>query len=61
MVLGRLAVVVHGALEVGERCVVLAWPLALEGKRGFAGTALFGESGGLVARGRATWISLAGR
>jgi hypothetical protein len=61
MVLGRLAVAVHGAVEVGEHCVVLAWPLALEDRRGFAGTALFGESGDLVARGRATWISLAGR
>jgi hypothetical protein len=61
MVLGRLAVAVHGAISVGERCVVIAWPLALDGKRGFAGTALFGESGDLVAHGRATWISLAGR
>jgi hypothetical protein len=61
MVLGRLAVAVHGAIEVGERCVVIAWPLALEGRRGFAATALFAESGDLVALGRATWISLAGR
>jgi hypothetical protein len=61
LVLGRLAVAVHGAVETGERCVVLAWPLALEGKRGFAGTALFGEAGDLVACGRATWVSLARR
>ncbi len=61
MVLGRLAAEITGRVRPGERCVVIAWPLALEGRRGSAGTALFGGSGALAGRARATWISLAGR
>lgn len=61
MVLGRLCVALDGALFAGERALVLAWPIALEGRRGVAGSALFTDSGRLVGRARATWFSLAGR
>jgi hypothetical protein len=61
MVLGRLTAEITGRLAPGERCVLIAWPLALEGRRGSSGTALFGGAGALVGRARATWISLAGR
>ena len=58
MVLGRLTAHVAGRLRPGERYVVIAWPLSLEGRRGYAGSAIFSESGERVALARATWVSL---
>jgi hypothetical protein len=61
MVLGRLCVALDGSLRAGDRALVLAWPIALEGRRGVAGAALFDGAGRPVGRARATWFSLAGR
>lgn len=61
MVLGRIAADLRGSAKPGERCVVVAWPLGLEGRRGFAGCALYGGAGELIALARAAWVSLAGR
>jgi len=61
MVLGRLCVALDGELHAGEHALVMAWPIALEGRRGVAGAALFDGSGRLVGSARATWVSLAGR
>jgi hypothetical protein len=61
MVLGRLCVAIDGALRAGERALVLAWPLAREGRRATAGGALFAPDGTRVAIARAVWVSLAGR
>ena len=38
--LGRMAGEVHDVPEAGERCVVVAWPIGREGRKGYAGTAL---------------------
>jgi hypothetical protein len=54
--LGRFAVKIDGLPEVGERCVVVGWPLGEEGRKLYAGTALYGEDGRPLARARATWI-----
>lgn len=54
--LGRFAVHIDDLPEVGERCVVVGWPLGEEGRKLFAGTALYGEDGHPLARARATWI-----
>ena len=59
MVLGRLVVDVRQPPRAGEPCVVTAWTLGLEGRRGTAGTALWSADGELLAAGRATWVSLA--
>jgi len=56
VVLGRLAVRVEGLPEPGERCVVLGWGLGEEGRKLFAGTALYGDGGRVLGFGRATWI-----
>jgi hypothetical protein len=56
LVLGRLAARVEALPRAGEQCVVVAWPLGDEGRKAFAGTALFGESGRLLGLARATWI-----
>jgi hypothetical protein len=49
---------VTGQVKVGEPCVVLGWSLGRQGRKIFAGTALFGQDGRLVARARQTWIQV---
>jgi hypothetical protein len=55
-VLGRFAAHVDDTPAVGERCVVAGWPLGEEGRKLYAGTALYGEDGRVLGRARATWI-----
>jgi hypothetical protein len=59
MVLGRLSAEVVGPVKPGQSCVVLGWSEGSEGRKHFAGTAIFGDDGQLLALARATWISLA--
>ncbi|HEU5065666.1 MAG TPA: hypothetical protein VFT86_07225 [Gaiellaceae bacterium] len=54
--LGRFSAIVDELPEVGEPCVVVGWPLGEEGRKLYAGTALYGEGGRPLARARATWI-----
>jgi hypothetical protein len=56
IVLGRLAARVEALPRAGEQCVVVGWPLGEEGRKAYAGTALFGEGGRLLGVARATWI-----
>jgi hypothetical protein len=60
MVLGELQAHVDRRVHVGEPCTVIGWRLGAEGRKHYAGTALFDEDGELVARARATWIELKG-
>jgi hypothetical protein len=55
-VLGRLAARVEHLPQAGEWCVVLGWPLGEDGRKLYAGTALFGEDGRRLGAARATWI-----
>jgi hypothetical protein len=55
-VLGRLTARVEHLPHAGERCVVMGWPLGEEGRKLYAGTALFGEDGRVLGSARATWI-----
>jgi hypothetical protein len=54
--LGRLAVQLESLPRVGERCIVMGWPLAEDGRKLYAATALFSETGDVLAWARATWI-----
>ncbi|MBD0329541.1 MAG: hypothetical protein ICV64_05500 [Thermoleophilia bacterium] len=56
LLLGRLAARVDHAPRPRERCVVVGWPLGEEGRKLYAGTALFSDAGDLYAIARATWI-----
>jgi hypothetical protein len=56
LVLGRLATRIDRLPAVGEQCVVVGWPLGQDGRKLYAGTALFTAGGDLLARARATWI-----
>jgi hypothetical protein len=54
--LGRFAAEIEELPRIGESCVVVGWPLGEEGRKLYAGTALFGEDGRQLASARATWI-----
>lgn len=56
--LGRMTAEITGPIRVGQRCVVLGWGLGTEGRKIFAGTALFGLDGRLLGRARQTWITI---
>jgi hypothetical protein len=56
IVLGRMAARVTRVPEAGESCVVAAWPLGEDGRKLFAGTALFAEDGELLAFAKQVWI-----
>ncbi len=56
--LGRMAVDIRASLNVGEKSVVIGWPIDREGRKQHVGTAIFSETGKLVAHARATWIML---
>lgn len=56
VVLGRMTARISRVPDVGERCVAAAWPLGEDGRKLFAGTALFSEDGELLALARQVWI-----
>ena len=56
IVLGRLAARIDRLPRPGERCAVVGWPLGEDGRKLYAGTALFSDGGELYAVARATWI-----
>jgi hypothetical protein len=56
VVLGRMTARVDRLPGEGELCVVVGWPIGEEGRKLFAGTALFGASGDVLAVARQVWI-----
>jgi hypothetical protein len=56
--LGRMAAEVEPAVEPGEPCVVVAWPLSRVGRKLQAGTALYDRDGTLRGRSLQTWITI---
>jgi hypothetical protein len=42
----------------GEPCVVLGWPLGVDGRKHLAGSAVYAPGGRLVAIARAVWIEV---
>jgi hypothetical protein len=59
VILGELGARIDGTLAIGEPAVVAAWPLGVEGRKRFAGTALWSATGRPIAVARATWIEIA--
>lgn len=55
--LGRMTLRVDRAVRAGERCVIAGWTLGDEGRKRFAGTALFDSRGNVCASAKAVWIS----
>jgi len=58
VVLGQLTASIRGEVKPGDRCVAMGWPLQVEGRKRFAGSAVFSQSGELIALARAVWIQV---
>ncbi len=56
VLLGRLAARLLAPLEGGSAYVTVGWPRGEEGRKRFAGSALFGGDGRLCAYARSTWL-----
>jgi hypothetical protein len=56
LLLARMRAEVAGPVRVGERCVVVGWRIAQDGRKHVCGTALFGEDGGLRGASEQLWI-----
>jgi hypothetical protein len=54
--LGQLAARIEHPLRAGERCVVTGWRIGVEGRRHYAGTAIFDAAGKLCAYAKAIWV-----
>lgn len=59
VLLGRLAARIHAPVRIDQTYVAVGWPIARDGRKLFAGTALFTADGACCARARATWIEVA--
>lgn len=57
-VLGELVSDITETITPGDRCVVIAWFLGGEGRKRHSATAIFGPSGDLVGKARATWVTV---
>ena len=55
--LGELTGELHRAVPADHPLVVFAWPLGVDGRKYFAGTAI-ARAGEVVASARSTWIAL---
>jgi hypothetical protein len=60
VLLGRMAAAIHALPQQGEPQVVMGWRIDDEGRRRYAGSALFDRAGELLAAARSTWIVPAG-
>jgi hypothetical protein len=58
VLLGELHVELRGEVSVGERCMLVAWELAREGRKHHTASALFGESGTCTGIGIGTWFEI---
>jgi hypothetical protein len=58
VVLGQLTGSIRGQVKPGDKCVAMGWPLQVEGRKRFAGSAVYSTAGELIALGRATWIEV---
>jgi hypothetical protein len=58
LVTGRLAVKLVAPVKAEEKCVIMSWPLGIDGRKHHAAAALFGEDGTVRAKAKATWIKL---
>lgn len=57
-VLGKMATSIARRPEAGETLVVAGWTVGHEGRRRFAGSAVWAAGGEVLARCRATWVVL---
>jgi hypothetical protein len=54
--LGRITAKVHNKVKAGDTYMVTAWPIRVEGKKHFSGSAIFDQAGNLMAEAITLWI-----
>jgi hypothetical protein len=58
MMTGRMSAAIDAPLRPGERYIVVGWPIAQDGRKLHAGTAIFDAQGRLLARSLQLWLQL---
>jgi hypothetical protein len=58
MLLGEMQAHLDRRVHTDEACTVIGWKIGADGRKHYAGTAIFDEDGELCARARATWIEI---
>jgi hypothetical protein len=58
LVLGELAADIDGTITPGERCIAAGWSLGLDGRKRYAGSAVYAADGRTLALARAVWIDV---
>lgn len=58
MLLGRLTAALKAKVPVGQETIVIGWPIGHDGRKHYAGTALFSSRGILFAQAKAVWIEI---
>lgn len=58
VVLGELCARIESTVSPSDKCVVTGWRIGVDGRKHVAGSAIFAESGKVIAVGRATWIEI---
>ncbi len=58
MLLGEMQAHLDRRVRTGDPCTVIGWRIGAEGRKHFAGTAIFDVEGELCARASATWIEV---
>jgi hypothetical protein len=56
LLLGTLTAEVEKNMRVGDRAVILGWSLGSEGRKLFVGSAVYSETGALLAKAKGVWI-----
>jgi hypothetical protein len=56
IVTARITAVIDQPLQAGHRYTVIGWPIAQEGRKLHAGTAIFDAAGNVQARSRQLWL-----
>jgi hypothetical protein len=56
VLLGRMAASIHEVPEIGEPHVVAGWRIGEDGRKRYAGSALYTADGDVLAVSRSTWI-----
>jgi hypothetical protein len=56
VLLGRMAASIHGVPGIGEPHVVAGWRIGEDGRKRYAGSALYTRDGDVLAVSRSTWI-----
>ncbi len=59
-VLGRMTAEIRHTIFPGEKCVIIGWDKGKDGRKAYAGTALYNSSGVLCAVAHAIWIEIDG-